>query len=231
MKKTLLTIVGLAALATQMGFGQVVLNWNFGTASTNASSSSGTPVNFTISTITIGNSLGTVSTPINSSSASSGYAGSSGQMNVGNAFRIGSLNTASGGSGYFEFTITPEEGYTFTLTNFDFGFRSTSTGPQAFALRSSQDSYATDLFTGSIGNNSSWSFKNNEVDFTSSTAGQAITFRLYGYGGSGSASSGTINGRMDDLTITVEAIPEPATAVLFGIGAMAVIFRRRMTRK
>ncbi len=231
MKKTLLTILGLAALTTQIGFGQVVLNWNFGTATASGSPSSGTPVNFTISTITIGNSLGTVSTPINSSSASSGYTGASGQMNIGNAFRTGALNTASGGSGYFEFTITPAAGYTFTLTNFDFGFRSTGTGPQAFALLSSQDSYATNLFTGTITANSSWSYKDNAVSFTSTTAGQAVTFRLYGYSGSGSASSGTINGRMDDLTMTVAAIPEPATAVLFGIGAMAIIFRRRMARK
>lgn len=226
--KKILTIIGLAAATLAGAQAQVVLTWNF--ADDNAVVDSGTPVNFSVSALTIGNSLGTVADPVNSTSASGSYTGATGTGNIGNAYRIGALNTGTSGSGYIEFTLTPIAGYTIKLTNFDFGVRSTSTGPQAFALRSSQDSYATDLFTGTISNNSAWTLKDNSVNFTSSTDGAAVTFRLYGYNGTGSPGSNTENGRFDDITMTVEAVPEPQTWALMGIGGAFMLWNLRRRR-
>jgi len=209
MKNTLLFTRGLAFVAfivlimmPGLGWGQTTFSWNFGTSSSNAATSSGSLANLTVGNVSIGNTNGTV-TMLSTTSASSGYAGSSGQFNAGNAARIGALNTGANGSAYFEFTLTPEIGYTVSLSSISFGTRCTSTAPQAYTLRSSSDSYASDIATGSISANSSWQLKSNPSLTFSGTSGTPVTFRLYGYNGGGSASANTINWRIDDLSIDV----------------------------
>ncbi len=226
MKKTLIAVLSLTAVSLAGVNGQVVINYAFTNNST--SPTSGSPLNFAISDFTIGNSFGTVSAPANSSSTSSGYSGATGGSNFGNAFRTGALNTGSSGSGFFEFTITPSTGYTFQLSQFDFGVRSTSTGAQTLSLRSNLDSYGADIFTSVVANTGAWSAKTNSFTFNSQTDA-AVTFRLFGYGGTGSASSGTINTRIDDvsLTITATAVPEPSTWALIGLGSAFVLWRMR----
>lgn len=200
--------------------------WNF--SDDNAVFDSGTPVDFTVSALTIGNTLGTVADPVNSTSASSGYTGATGTGNIGNAFRAGSLTVGASGSGYIEFTVTPTVGQTINLTDMDFGARSTTTGPQAYALRSSVDNYGSDIFSSSVTNNSTWSLKNNTFTaFSSITPGAAVTFRLYGYAGTGSPGSNTINGRIDDISVQINAVPEPRAALLGGLGILALLRRRR----
>ncbi|MER3499681.1 MAG: hypothetical protein C4308_14160 [Chitinophagaceae bacterium] len=132
---------------TFQSFGQNIV-WNFGTTAVNANPSTNTTSNLTVSVVSIGNSNGTVSSPINSSAASTGYAGASGQMNIGNAARTGSLDvTPSTGSAYFEFTLTPASGYTVSLSAISFGSRSTSTGPVSYSIRTNLDNYNTKLIT------------------------------------------------------------------------------------
>jgi hypothetical protein len=205
--------------------------WNFGTTSANGSPSlTGSGAGINVGSLTIGNSLGTVGTPINSTSPSSGYTGASGQFNIGNAFRIGALNTASGGSGYFEFTVSTDALTSATLDDFDFGSRSTGTGPQAFALRSSLDGYAADIFSVTVPNNSVWALRNNAFSQLAFGPSTTVTFRLFGYNGAGSPSLGTINGRIDDLTATfnLTAVPEPSALALGVFTAIAgITFRRR----
>ena len=205
MKKIFTTsFFGIISLLTSTAFSQTTVTWNFGTASGTASPTSGTPVsNLTISDMTIGNSFGAVATPISTTSASSGYTGSTGSYNIGNAAKVGSLVTGAGGSAYFEFTLTPAAGYSVSLSALNFGTRSTSTGPQAYTIRTSLDAFATDAITpGTIANNSTWSLKTNTTTIAS-TVGAPVTIRIYGYNGAGSASSGTINWRLDDVAITV----------------------------
>lgn len=178
--------------------------WNFASTSI----SSGSMTNLTVSAVSIGNSLGTVSGPLNSSVPSSGYTGASGTNNYGNACRIGALDVNANGSAYIEFTLTPQNGKTFRFTALQTGMRSTTTGPQAYALRSSANGYSTDILTGSVANNSSWTLKSHTFNVTISSA---TTFRIYGYNGTGSPGSGIINWRIDDLRLTVEEITNPPT--------------------
>lgn len=181
--------------------------WNFATVSPSTTVS-----NITIGDLSQGNNNGTT-TLISSTAQSSVYTGASGGNNAGAAARIGALNTGASGSAYFEFTLTPANGYNFTLTGISFGSRSSSTGPQAYALRSSLDSYATDIATGSLTNNSTWALSSNTG---LNTAGlgydNPIIFRLYGYNGSGSAVASTANWRIDDLTLTVTVSNAPSAA-------------------
>ena len=180
--------------------GQTNFYWNFGTATPGSATPSGSLTNLTVSDLTIGNTFGTV-TMLSTTSQSSGYTGASGSYNAGNAARTGVLNTAASGSAYFEFTLTPATGYSVSLSAISFGTKSTATGPQAYTLRSSLDGYTSDIATGTI-TTGSWLLKTNTPISFSGTSGTAITFRLYGYSGTGSASSGTINWRIDDLTVT-----------------------------
>jgi DNA/RNA endonuclease G (NUC1) len=184
--------------------------WDFQTASP----TSGVPAGMTVGNLAQGNNNGTT-TLLTTTSTSTGYTGASGINNAGAAARIGALNTASGGSAYFEFTVTPASADIFTLTGISFGARSTSTGPQAYALRSSADNYASDIATGTISNNSTWALKSNTglVQTYSSTT----TFRIYGCNGTGSPSAGAANWRIDDLKISVStgsaSTPSPVITV------------------
>ena len=172
--------------------------WNF----TTASPSSGIPVtNLTVSDVTQGNNNGTT-TMITTVSASSGYPGATGTSNAGLAARIGPLNTAAAGSAYFEFTLTPAAGTVVTISNIDFGTRSTGTGPQTYSIKTSVNSFGADASTGTIANNSTWALKTNATTITSAT-GTAVTVRIYGYGGTGSPAASTANWRIDDLKLTV----------------------------
>jgi hypothetical protein len=199
-----LATLALAIFILTPGWGQTTFTWNFGTSSPgSASPSSGTLLNLTVGNVSIGNTLGTVNPFLTTTSGSSGYTGASGSYNAGNAARIGALSTGSSGSAYFEFTLTPATGYSVSLSSISFGTRSTSTAPQAYTLRSSADSYASDIATGTMSATSTWQLRSNTGLTFTGGANTAVTFRLYGYNGSGSPSSNTINWRIDDLSIIV----------------------------
>lgn len=160
-----------------------------------AAVTSGTPANLTISNLSSANNGGTV-TMISSSTPSSGYTGASGTNNAGAAAVSGALNTST--STYFEFTLTPTSGYYVTLSSISFGSRCTGTGPTNFAVRSSADGYSTNVATGTLTTNSTWALYNPTVTSTSSLGSAAITFRIYGYSGTGNT---TIVWRIDDLSL------------------------------
>lgn len=174
------------------------IGWNFTTATPST-----TTVNITASDLSRGNNNGTTNELITPTSPSGSYSGSSGGNNAGVAARIGAFNQAVNGSAYFEFTLTPANGYAFSLTGISFGTRSTGTAPQAYSVRSSADNFTTDIVTGTISNNSSWSLKTHTgIVFNAYTA---TTFRIYGYNGAGSPSANTTNWRIDDLSLSVSA--------------------------
>lgn len=174
------------------------ISWNFNTASPTVNTA-----NIVTSDFSRGNNNGTTNDLITTVSASSGYTGFSAGGNAGIAARIGTLNQAANGSAYFEFTLTPSGGFGINLTGIQFGTRSTGTGPQAYTLRSSADNFSSDIIQGTIANNSSWSLKSHTgINFS---ATQAVTFRIYGFNGAGSASANTSNWRIDDLSLSVSA--------------------------
>lgn len=182
-------------------FGQNIV-WNFNTAAP----STNTTTNLTVGNVTQGNNNGTTAL-LDSGSASTSYVGATGGNNAGAAARVGALNTAVNGSAFFEFTLTPAAGFTVTLTNIAFGSRSTGTGPANYVVRSSSDSYASNLASGTDAANSNWTLKAPTTTSVTSGNGAAITFRIYGFGGAGSPTAGTANWRIDDLQLTVTVNP------------------------
>jgi hypothetical protein len=198
-----------------VAFSPVALaTWNFGTTSGSAAPS-GVPANLTIGSVSQGNNNGT--TTLLTTTSPSDNTGASGSYNAGAAARVGGLSTATNGSAYFEFIITPSTSYAFKLTSISFGARSTTTGPQFYTLRSSIDNYGSDITTGSIGNNSTWSLKSNSGLTTISSS--ATTFRIYGYNGAGSPSANTANWRIDDLILTGNVLNTPTVYAMTGGGS------------
>jgi hypothetical protein len=195
----------------------VPLLWNFTGATTGAAASS--PANVTPSVFSGGNNNGTV-TLITSTAASTTSLGFSGTNNAGAAARAGALNTAASGSAYFEFTVTPTSGFKATLTDFSFGSRSTTTGPQAYSIRSSADNYATDVLTGTLGADSSWALKSHTgltLEFDAPR-----TYRIYGHSGVGSASAGTVNWRVDDIRLLINVVEKATPTITTAPTASAI---------
>ncbi len=131
------------------------------------------------------------------------------------------------GTSYFSVTLTPNSGYQLDIASLSFGSRSTSTGPTAFAIRSSADNYAANLASGSLTNDGSW-YSSGSISITLSAVTTATTLRIYGSGASSAA--GTL--RLDDISFagSVTPIPEPSTyAAIFGTLALVgvALHRRR----
>jgi hypothetical protein len=196
------------------------LGWTFGTttSSTPVLHNSGTPVGFTEAGFGIGDSFGTVSTYVNASSASSGYTGASGGENIGNAVAVSGNSTINPStSAYYTVTLTPASGDKIELDGLSFGMRSTSTGPQKLSVRSSIDGFASDLATDTITNNSVWSLHTESLTTATGAANTPVELRIYLYGGTGNAGSGTENNRMDDVSLTATAVAEITTPTVTGI--------------
>lgn len=215
--KFCLALIALGLLASSLP--AQILVYAFSVSSAGPTSSDASLTGVLVST------GGGVTTTSNSSPVSSGYSGASGGYYLSDN---GWTGTAPG-TNYFQFSITPSNA-SVSLTSISFGYREsgTSTGPVNFSIRSSADSYAADLATGSLTNtDNNWHSSGSSsitLTFVSTT-----TFRIYANG----ATSGTPTLRLDDLTIngTVTAVPEPATvAVWLGLGALWVTVMRRRRR-
>ncbi len=194
------------------------VTWNFGTSTGLVSPSSGTPyTNLTVSNMVQGNNNGTT-TMTASATASSGYAGASGSFNAQAAARTGAINTAAGGSAYFEFILTPAANHYVTLSGVTFGSRSSGTGPAAFSIRSSRDNFVSTLANGTLSTGGVWALQSPSFSSTSSTAGNAITFRIYGHSGTGSPAINTANWKIDDviLNLSVQQCVSPNISVNSG---------------
>lgn len=209
-----LFLLGLLLTLTCLSASSQTISWNF----TDSFPSSQLISNVAVSHLSRGNNNGTT-TLLTNTSASNSYSGSSGTFNAGAAARIGVLNTAASGSAYFEITFTPASGYQFSISNIAFGSRSTGTGPKNFTVRSSLDSFASDILTlDTLSSNSIWAYQNSAITSQNSSA-NAFTIRIFGYGGAGSPTTGTANWRIDDLLITGSTsaagpqAPSPITAL------------------
>lgn len=175
-----------------------VIIWNFATATP----SSAPVANLTVSALSRGNNNpeNGSNTLFNATSVSN-YTGASGSTNAGAAARAGVLSIAIDGSAYFEFSLTPQNGASVTITEFKFGSRSTGTGPTTYSIRSSADGYGANIATGTTLANSAWALNTNSSLSVNLTT--ARTFRIYGHGGGGSPSTNTSNWRIDDLAVAV----------------------------
>ncbi|WP_297510896.1 YDG domain-containing protein, partial [Flavobacterium sp.] len=151
-----------------------LLQWNtFGNAGTETTeASTGNDANLGTSTL---NYTGSTVTPA-----------ANGNRFGGTAWTVGStIDTAK----YIQFTVTPNSGYTFTPTAFDFIWDFSGTGPSAIAIRSSADNYASNVgvITGMTASTSA--VKSIAISGLSAIS-IPTTFRIYGYNATASGGSG-----------------------------------------
>ncbi|HVU56449.1 MAG TPA: choice-of-anchor J domain-containing protein [Puia sp.] len=187
-----LYLLALAFLLPAISYAQIT--WDFSTATP----LSGVPAGVSVSAVSQGNNNGTTAL-LTTTSASSGYTGATGGNNAGAAANIGAFRPDT--TTYFEWTLTPIAGVAVTVSQINFGSRSTGTGPQAYDIRTSLDGFATAVATSTLANNSAWALLSNATSIVGAS-GQAITIRLYAYNGTGNASKNTANWRIDDLSVT-----------------------------
>jgi hypothetical protein len=213
-------LLSIAMLAMTCSVQAQIVIYSFGTSgspTTNASSTASHVSASVFSGLNGGPATG---------SGSPVYAAGSG----GSFFTATTWTGAAPGSNYFQFTITPDSGYSISATTLTFGYRATPTGPTAYAIRSSADSYTANLASGSFTNDGNWSSVGS-ISITLSGLVSATTLRLYGSGAS--AAGGTL--RVDDVGLSgsVTAIPESSTyAAILGTLTLlgVVIWRRRLQR-
>ncbi len=215
--KITLTTLFVASTLLNESHAQLV-TYTFGSTATPVVSANQVATNLTASVFS-GNS-GTPST------------GGTSPLSSGAYFAASSWSGSSPGTNYFEFTITPDAGFVFSTTSISFDYRATTTGPTTLAIRSSADSYATQLGSFTTTADSNW-YASGVVGTALSNLTVATTFRIYGFG----ASSGGGTLRVDNValggSVSVSPVPEPATFALFGgitsLGLAA--FRRRHTSR
>jgi hypothetical protein len=156
-----------------------------------------------------------------------GISNNAGRFN-GNNWTEEDLPAAIAANDYFTWTIEAEAGFQFSVTNVSFNFQRSGTGGTDWALRSSLDSFSTNLASFTALGNSSQSVDLTAAGIEDETS---VEFRFYGWGGSGAAGSAGFEGAGDDLTVSgsVSVIPEPGTIALIGSG-FALLFglRRRL---
>ena len=226
-------ILGAAATVTGLvaAQAQVTIGYNFGVGSGSLTASSGAPVNFSIGAFSVANTVGTLGTnPNNTAPVSTGYAGASGAFNYDNAAPTGAFN--NGTSGYYSVTVTPSPGFRLTVSDFDFGALSITgtTGPVSYVLRSSIDSFAADITSGTLTADSTWALKNNTFSSVTGAFGSPVTLRLYTHGNT-TVSSGVANINLDDVALTVAAVPEASDCALYGCAAIVGFTWWRRSKK
>jgi len=151
-----------------------------------------------------------------------------------------SLTGAIANDHYIQFTLVAEAGYRFDLLSIEMNGTSGTSGPDDIALMSNVDGFTAgneiDSLTGRQSNlagtwdtdSSGWGDIINLLDPQYQNL-NAVTFRIYGWNSSGTASAGIRNLSGNDLVIngTVEAIPEPAVIGFITLAGLGLLIVRR----
>jgi large repetitive protein len=176
-----------------------------------------------VSNLTSGNNNGTVSTPYPGGTGTATYPNQTatgvGAINAGAACKILAtvdplVNT------YFEVTVTPQSGNAVNLNGISFASRSTGTGPTLLSIRTSIDNFASDVLTVPVLNNSTFTHYINGISSpVLSTTSAPLVVRIYGSNGTGSGGTGSVNWRLDDVTLdlstsTVSCTIDPISVAL-----------------
>ena len=131
--------------------------------------------------------------------------------NANDRYNANSWNTPSlDETAYFEFVLTPNEGYAIDFTSFVYTSQASGTGASSFAFRSSVDG-----FTSNVGSPTATGVTIDLSGESFQGISSAITFRLYGWGTTNSGGTFSVN----DFTFNgavVEAVSAVAPILITG---------------
>lgn len=149
---------------------------------------------------------------------------------------IATISDAVANDEYGEFAITVDPGLQLNLSSLDLGMlinRGTDEETFTLHLRSSIDSYASDIDTASLNGDSDTEIADGSGSFDlSDSAFQGLTgtttFRLYMVSDVGSRTDGSNYVRITpDVVLNGDVVPEPGTIGLVGLGSLLMLRRRR----
>ncbi|MBN2777574.1 MAG: T9SS type A sorting domain-containing protein [Bacteroidales bacterium] len=188
MKKSFLIVIGIVVgVFLSVSVSGQILTFEFSALGGSEASavSNSNDANLTSSTITRGAGL--------TASANGG------RFNA-TSWALTSIANAVSGNDYMEFTITPNSGYQFSVSSIVVQWQRSSTGNTAIALRSSVDSYSTDLdAVKSVTDNTST--QTFTWTFTQANSSTAVTYRLYSYAEATGGSGGPGDGSGNDIIV------------------------------
>jgi|GEM_PF-1166330 len=178
-------------LSLKIAYGQL-LTWNtFGNAGTEATepSVSNNP-NLTSSNL---NYTGSTVTP----AVNGNRFGGNNWLNVSNPT---TQADAIAGNKYIQFTVTPNGGFSFTVTNLSYQWQSSGTGPTSLIFRSSADAFASNIGTQAV--------TGGPTLYTTALSGlsnitAATTIRVYGVGATGAGGTGGFDVTTNVVNVTL----------------------------
>lgn len=133
---------------------------------------------------------------------------------------------------YFQFTLTPQPGYQFDLTNITFDVASGGSSARPYEVRYSFDNFATNSFaadgsaaatvSGNMAFRHITATLSDQIALTNTTT-STVTFRFFG-----ATTATNLEIRYDNITVngTVSPIPEPGTLALLAAGGLLLLRRR-----
>jgi len=111
-----------------------------------------------------------------------------------------SIAKAVSGNRYMEFTVSPKSGYQFNVSSIVVQWQRSATGNTKISLRSSVDSYATDLdavkTVADVTTTQTFTWT-----FAQSNSSSNVTYRLYSYAEAGTGSGGPGDGTGNDIVV------------------------------
>ncbi|MCF8256624.1 MAG: lamin tail domain-containing protein [Flavobacteriales bacterium] len=125
--------------------------------------------------------------------------GNAGRFNATN-WAVTSIANAVSGDKYMEFTITPNGGQQFSVSSIYIQLQRSGTGPSVVALRSSVDSYASNLDgVKTITDNTNT--QNFTFTFAQANSSSAVTYRFYMYAETTTGTGGIGDGTGNDIVV------------------------------
>ncbi|MEO8086333.1 MAG: T9SS type A sorting domain-containing protein [Bacteroidota bacterium] len=149
--------------------------------------------------------------------------GGSNWFDTGNTVAGNTLSEAVAGNNYIQFVVTPNGGFSFTATSLVFTWDRSGTGPSSVTLRSSADGYTADLgsVTGMISGGAATTTPRTITISSLSNINSATTFRLYGYGATGTAGTGGFDNSSSVVDVQLNGSTSAIVAASLFPGSMS----------
>ena len=190
----------------------ILLAWNtFGNLGTETSEASvSNDPNIAASSLTLGAGV--------SGAGNANRFGGNNWFNTGDTAGGSTFAQAFAGNDFIQFTVSPNAGFNFTATSMVFSWDRSASGPSSLVLRSSLDGFGSNL--GSVTGLIDSLTTGNTMSISGvSIVSSATTFRLYGFGGTGTAGTGGFDTGSSTTNVvfngSVTAVPEPTSIALF----------------
>jgi hypothetical protein len=129
---------------------------------------------------------------------------------------------------YFSINLTPQSTMDISSIEMDWS-RGGTTGTRGWFVRSSQDNYATDLYSNETLNGTAVGLQHVSISLSGFSGIGATDFRVYIYSGTTGRYMDFQNVQFNGLSAA--AVPEPSTLAILGLGSLGVAYRARRKAK